>query len=406
MILISCFLAMHFYRWLSATISVLFFTLLVAGNPAAAEATPERFLAIDGKIAEDGTRVELNWSRSTGKKIGEISIQRRTLGETYKASWQNRESLRSFARIYEDESTQSGTAYEYRISRPGKESIETGYWVTGRDLPAQESRGVALLIVDQTLAADLGPHLDRYMLDLIGDGWTVVRHDVPRGNHKNLVSNLKAARELRAWIQSNYYSDSQTPHALVLIGHVPVVKSGHSNPDGHARRPLETDLFYADTNGIWRDNGEGVLSHTAIPSDHIEMQVGRIDFAGLDNSFGDEIGLLKRYFDKNHHWRHGRLGDLRQAYGGNNHLSVETNALRNIVGPKQLTIGGHHDTGTRQPWLFGVDFGSAEYSDYTTTTPIKSVFSINFGSGKLGFSRWNNTMKAMLAQKWYGLATG
>jgi len=34
------------------------------------------------------------------------------------------------------------------------------------------------------------------------------------------------------------------------------------------------------------------------------------------------------------------------------------------------------------------------------------VFSINFGSGKVDFSRRNNTMKAMLAQKWYGLATG
>jgi hypothetical protein len=72
--------------------------------------------------------------------------------------------------------------------------------------------------------------------------------------------------------------------------------------------------------------------------------------------------------------------------------------MRNIVGPNNLTTGSHHDVGTQQPWLFGVDFGNWKYSKYTTVTPIKTVFSINFGSGKLAFSRKNNTMKAMLAQ--------
>ena len=112
-------------------------------------------------------------------------------------------------------------------------------------------------------------------------------------------------------------------------------------------------------------------------NDHIEMPVGRIDFSNLDGAFGDEITLLERYFDKNHHWRHGHLGDLRQAYGDNNSLKGEINALRNIVGPGAITKGGHHDVGTQQPWLFGVDFGSAKYSAYTKTVPIKTIFSIN-----------------------------
>jgi hypothetical protein len=96
---------------------------------------------------------------------------------------------------------------------------------------------------------------------------------------------------------------------------------------------------------------------------------------------------------------------LRQAYGGHEILFVENGALRNIVGPENLVTGGHHDAGTQQPWLFGVDFGSWNYADYTTPASINAVFSINFGSGKLDFSNWNNTMKAMLAQPWYGLVT-
>jgi hypothetical protein len=379
---------------------------LAGANPAAAEPIAQRSLALEGEIAGDGSRVEFDWPRATGSKVGRVEIQRRLLGQTGKQTWRNLESVRSFARVYRDEDVRPGVAYEYRISRPSKERIDTGYWTTGVQVPAVEQRGVALVVVDESIASDLAPRLDRFLLDLAGDGWQVVRHDVPRGSDKDPVANLSAARKIRGWIQDRYNSAFYLDHALVLVGRVPVVRSGKAKPDGHQPRPLETDLFYADTNAIWLDDGQGVLLHNIIPGDHIEMQVGRIDFSGLDDSFGDEISLLRRYFDKNHNWRHGRLGDLRQAYGGSDHLFVEENGLRNIVGAENVVAGGHHDAGTRKPWLLGVDFGSSQYSKYASAEPIEAVFTINFGSGKLDFSKRNNTMKAMLAQPWYCLTTG
>lgn len=379
--------------------------LLLSVGASAAPSKPAS-LALDGRLSGDGNMIELSWPGANGTRVGRVSIQRRTLGQTGKQSWKDHASVRSFARIYRDEEVKPGIAYEYRISRPSKQRIETGYWVTGSNLPAEENRGVALVVVDEQFADQLAPRLDRFMLDLTGDGWTVVRRDTRRGSDEDPVANLKAARELRDWIRDRYHAAHYRPHALILIGRVPVVKSGQSRPDGHAIRALETDLFYADTNAIWLDDGQGMLQHNAIPGDHIEMQVGRIDFSGMGDEFGDEVTLLRRYFDKNHHWRHGRLGDPRQAYGNSSHLFVEIDALRNIVGPENLVSGGHHDAGIRQPWLFGVDFGSAEYETYLSPTPIKAVFSINFGSGKLGFSNRNNRMKAMLAQSWYGLTTG
>jgi hypothetical protein len=371
-------------------------------------ATPPKpaSLALDGRISAGGDLVEFNWPGAKGKKVGRVGIQRRVLGQTGKQSWKDHASVRSFARIYRDEDIQPGIAYEYRISRPSKERIESGYWTTGSNLPAEENRGVALVVVDENFADELAPRLDRFMLDLTGDGWTVVRRDTRRGSDEDPVENLKVARELRDWILDRYHSAHYRPHALILVGRVPVVKSGQSRPDGHGIRALETDLFYADTNAIWLDDGQGVLRHSTIPGDHIEMQVGRIDFSGMGDEFGDEVTLLRRYFDKNHHWRHGRLGDLRQAYGNSNHLFVEIDALRNIVGPENIVSGGHHDAGIRQPWLLGVDFGSAEYESYVSTTPIKAVFSLNFGSGKLDFSRRKNEMKAIMAQHWYVLTTG
>jgi hypothetical protein len=393
----------HSYQQLKEILFYCFLAFFFSGYLGAAEPLPERFLWLDGELVEEGDLVQINWPEKSASKTGPVSIQRRVLGQTDKESWQEIASVKGS--VYLDKQIQPGIPYEYRISRAGKKKTETGYWVTGRELPAEENRGVALVVVDETLARDLAPRLDRFMLDLVGDGWTVIRRDVPRGGGKQSVENLKAARKLRTWIQDRYNSDWLTPHALILIGRIPIVKSGRANPDGHDPRPLETDLFYADTNGVWFDNNKGILRHNTIPSDRIEMQVGRIDFSNLQ-AFGDEISLFRRYFDKNHNWRHGRLGDLRQAYGGNKHLKGETNALRNIVGPDALKKGSHHVAGTQQPWLFGVDFGSWDYKKYIKTAPVKTVFSMNFGSGKLAFSKWNNTLNAMLAQQWYSLATG
>jgi len=194
----------HSYRQLQEILFFCIFAYLFSGSLGAAESLPERFLPLDGKIVEGEAQVEINWPKASGSNIGRVSIQRRILGQTNKESWQSIASIRSFARVYLDKGIQSGVAYEYRISRSSKEMIETGYWATGLNLPAEENRGVALVVVDETLAGDLASHLDRFMLDLTGDGWTVVRHDMPRGDDKDLAANLQAARKLRAWIQGRY----------------------------------------------------------------------------------------------------------------------------------------------------------------------------------------------------------
>ena len=374
-------------------------------SPETAKATPERSLALEGIIIDDANAIEFKWPGASGSKVGRVTIERRFLGQSGKHTWQQIGSIRSFARIFRDTEFRPGIAYEYRVSRPSKERIETGYWTAGTNLESNDKSGIALLVVDETIAGELAARLERFRLDLVGDGWEVIRHDVPRGSDRDPVANLKAARKIRAWIQDRYNSAYYQPHALILVGRIPVVRSGESRPDGHKARPQETDLFYADTNAIWLDDGQGTLLHNSVPSDHIEMQVGRIDFSGLGTEFGDEITQLKRYLDKNHHWRQGSLGDLRQAYGGSDHLFVEQNALRNIVGPGDFVPGGHHDAGTRQPWLLGVDFGGSKYEKYTGL-PTRAVFTINFGSGKLNFSQRKNEMKALLAQPWYALSTG
>ena len=175
---------MHSYRQPQEILFFCFFAFLFSWNLGAAKSLPERFLALDGDIVEGEAQIEISWPKAIGSNIGRISIQRRILDQTSKESWQSIASIRSFARVYLDKEIRSGVAYEYRISRPSKEQIETGYWVTGLDLPAQENKGVVLLVVDETLTGDLAPRLNRFMLDLIGDGWTVNRHVVSRGDDR------------------------------------------------------------------------------------------------------------------------------------------------------------------------------------------------------------------------------
>jgi len=183
---------------------------------------------------------------------------------------------------------------------------------------------------------------------------------------------------------------------LILVGHVPIVRSGRAAPDGHKAVSHATDLFYADLGRRWpelsREVEPGVLRYNTLPDLQIDMTVGRIDFEPVARKKPTrELGLLRGYFDKNHHWRNGRLGDLRNAYGQNKNVLAETYALRNLVGPRAVRKGGHHDVGETQPWLFGVDFGDhkgANYAGYAN----KAVFAINFGSHKHKFDRAGNPM--------------
>ena len=300
-----------------------------------------------------------------------------------------------------------GVAYEYQVARTARDILDVGYWVTGVELPAQAQRGKVYLLVDDTVADDIAPRLERFVRDLTGDGWQVFRKRVPRGNDRAPLDNLKIALTSKQWLNTHYLEDPRGQHAVVLVGHVPIIKTGQAAPDGHTPEPHASDLFYADMNGRWTATPAGQLLDNQVPGNFIEMQIGRIDFSPVSNGKrASEIQLLNAYFDKNHHWRTGMLGDLREAYGQSEYLGVERAGLDNIVGPKAVTRGGHHDAGEQKPWLWGVDFGDWNGDVYAQKYANKAVFAINFGSGKQKINNRFNPMTALLAQPWYPLAVG
>ena len=90
--------------------------------------------------------------------------------------------LGTSATNYTDTNVLVGTGYEYRISKTDNSFGGEGYIYCGIQMPLVESRGKVVLIVDNTYSSNLVMELERLESDLMGDGWTVIRHDVARTN--------------------------------------------------------------------------------------------------------------------------------------------------------------------------------------------------------------------------------
>lgn len=381
--------------------------MIIGVVQTSAQTSQEAHLPLDGWISEDGRNVHLTWTDTPRAHRGRIEVSRRPYGAVGGATWrpitvQDRPGLHVV-----DTSTQAGQAYEYRLVRTAQDILDVGYWLTGRNIPVVETRGIVHVVVDQTIAEPLQLYLSRFRRDLNGDGWRVKSYLAPRHVSQKPQVNLRGFLAIKNQLQAVYAAEPSANHVLILVGHLPMIRSGKANPDGHQAVSITTDLLYGDLDGRWRVSPDGEVLENQLPSDAIEMQVGRIDFATVsEGNRAHEEHLLRSYFDKNHNWRHARLGDLRQGYGQDKNLIGEKYALRNIIGPRAISRGGHHDLGEQHPWLWGVDFGHHNGRDYPERYENKAIFALNFGSHKHKIATAHNAMTALLAQPWYPLAVG
>ncbi|MEM1150191.1 MAG: hypothetical protein AAGI03_06490 [Pseudomonadota bacterium] len=385
--------------------------LLMGGISTSAQTLPEQPLPLDGAISADGREVTLDWSDTPRAHRGVVEISRRQLGETGPETWRPIAPKIGPGMRAMDTTTEPGIAYEYRVLRlkagAGDAVLDAGYWTTGRQIPAVERPGHVYLILDQTLAPALAAHLRRFRADLTGQGWTTHALSVPREKTGTLQDDLQTVFRTKQVLAQAFKAAPHDRHVVILVGRVPLLRSGQAAPDGHESVPHPTDLIYGDVDGRWRIDTEGNLLDTRVPSDFIEMQVGRIDFYRVSQDNPEmELRLLRAYFDKVHHWRMGWLGDPREAYGQDESLVGEIYGLRNIVGPEAVSEGGHHDIGEQKHWLWGVDFGDSKGENYLSDHTNKATFVINFGSSKQKIGRHMNAMVAHLAQPFYPLTVG
>lgn len=352
-------------------------------------------------------------------------------------AWTSLASLAGSVTSYTDSTAQVGQTYEYQVQRTasgvGGQYVGVGFLQGGIDLPLVESRGKIVLVVDGTFAADLVGELNRLTLDLVGDGWQVIRHDVARTATSASVKNL---------IKTDYNAAPTQVKAVMLFGHVPVPYSGNLMPDGHPEHKgaWPADLSYGDVDGTYTDNtvsttsaarienrnvpGDVKFDTSTVPSANgkleVELAVGRVDLANLPSFPQPEKELLRNYLNKDHVYRHGwmnvqKRGIIDDNFGMATGEAFAANGWRNfpaLVGSNATGTGDWMET-TQSSALFAYGCGGGSYGSVggvaiTTDFAVKNlkiVFHLMVGSYFGDWDSADNVLRAPLAGGTHGLAS-
>ena len=318
-----------------------------------------------------------------------------------------------------------GMTYEYRVYKFAGSYTGNGYVYAGIEAPAIENRGTVILLVDSSYSIPLESRLNRLMLDLTGDGWKIIRHDVP-GNAKVL--------DVKALIINDYNADS-TVKAVFILGHITVPYSGNLNPDAHNNHigAWAADTYYGDINGNWTDQsvnntsasrtanhnvpGDGKFDQSLIPSD-LELAIGRVDLINMPQFAESDTVLLQRYLDKDHDFRHKVITAQERGIVDDNFASFQEgfagNGWRNFAaffGYQNVSADDYFGTLANDAHLWAYGCGAGSYTScggvgntaQFASDTVMAVFNMLFGSYFGDWDSDNNFLRAPLASQTHAL---
>lgn len=348
---------------------------------------------------------------------------------------------------YVDSNVVAGGAWEYQVCRTTPSYSSYGYIYAGVEVPLVEFRGKVILVVDSSLASSLTTELARLEQDLTGDGWTVLRHDVPRMAvpPAATTTNVWAARSnelasVKALIRADYNADPGNVRTVFLLGHLPVPYSGDLGPDGHPEHTgaWPADAYYANLAGAWTDSsrwdqgasdtrnwnvpGDGKLDPSWLPSD-VDLQIGRVDLANLPAFAAGETNLVRQYLNKNHRFRHKVTWAERRGWIDDNFgvsgagAPVAVNGWRNFApffGASNVFAGPDwFGTLATNSYLWGYGCGAGTFTtcsgvgstaNFAASDP-RVVFTMFFGSYFGDWDSENNFLRAALGTPNYTLTS-
>ena len=323
----------------SGKINALLDHVVIYNIPGVLQTNPWVYSAI---ARTDPPSLNIVWPGATNLLV---DIKRRKLGE---ADWQWISP--AVGTNFVDGDVVPGERYEYNLNAGFLHFTGVpepfGHPLTASVLgSAMEKRGKLILLVDETLAAGIEPEAGGFITNLVGDGWTVLRANMPRqvddySSTAAFATNwFNITNRIAPFIRSNYSRFPDEIKHLLIVGHVTIPYAGDQADDGHWTPPgpsnplgshqgaWASDLYYSDMDGIWRDTkmvnwsafpenwnspGDGKLDEDYIPANsegdaRAEITVARIDFSRLPAFSQNETELLKRYLQKNHRYRHKEL---------------------------------------------------------------------------------------------------
>ncbi len=397
-------------------------SLAMAGQLLRADATWIYSVQLDARVETSPAKITLRWQPDT-YGANSYTVYRKGINDN---QWGRGIALPGSATNYVDADVEVGAAYEYQVVKAGSLGYTGyGYIFAGVERFFTENRGKVILMVDNTVADDLAQELNRLHWDLVGDGWSVVRRNVSRSDSPAAVKNV---------ITAEYRADPGNVRAVFLFGHVPILRCGNLNADGHQARPMPADAYYGDMDGTW-DNPD------YLPSD-VELMVGRVDLANMPGKdapapWPNETELLRNYLNKDHRWRHKQLDVPSRALVGNRFGDRDGEAFaasgfRNfppLVGWENMFASNDQDGAPEDQrwssmlaanpflWAYGCGGGSytsmsgmgthGAYGDVTSYDIVgqdaKAVFFMMFGSWLGEWDSPDNIMRAALATPSLGL---
>jgi hypothetical protein len=300
-----------------------------------------------------------------------------------------------------------------------------GHIYVGIRCPAPEQWGTVLLLVDASVADSLVAELERLELDMIRDGYRVCRRDIADGTLVPAIKDL---------IVAECQSDP-TITTLFLFGNIAVPYSGNvRGVHTDHRGAWPADVYYGEFDGPWTDStvnnttasrpenhnvpGDGKFDQTFLPSD-ADLQIGRVDLSRLPAFTDSEVGLLRRYLDKDHAFRTGEVDVPRRGLIDDN-VGEGYGTAYACTGWRNFTAMFGSPATREHPWLptleengylcaYGCGGGTysscggvATTTDFATLT-VQTVFTMLMGSYFGDWDSQNNLMRAALGSAGYPL---
>ncbi len=396
----------------------------VISQPREITETSEHCFFVRTEIDSIHNRIVISWDADTNAV--QYFIKRKlksdaTFGDDYYAIF-DAENLQ-----FIDSNVSIGNSYEYGLEKWCGHYSAWNYINAGWSNEIIDERGRILLLIDTTLASHLAYEIERFTLDLIGDGWLPILKFVPRS--ENFSSELVELN--KSIILNEFSSNPDSLRAVVLIGRVAVPYSGNFTIDGH--RPdhegaWPADIYYSVLKGNWTDSianntgaaqarqhnipFDGIFDNSYIPEDVI-LEIGRIDLFNLPAFEESEVELLRNYFNKNHNYRHSIvrfpqkavIDDKFKMYSKEAFASSAWMNFSALFGKENIDTASirYHLLDNSYLFSYGCNSGSRNscylvgYTDEFTHNPPLSAFYIAFGSyfGDMDFE--DNLLKAALA---------
>jgi hypothetical protein len=402
-------------------------TLLLCGSDLYAQIAKTQVVRAGARANADGT-FTLYWPQESYS--GTWQIYRKTDIESQ--DWgQMLASVPGNQSSWTETSVSRGAAAEYLIVKvnASNQSEAVGYVWAGNQASEILGKGGLILLVDSNYLLPLQAEIARLVNQLTAEGWLVSRLAAGR---------TEKAAAVKARIRQEYERRNGKVQTLYILGHVPVPYSGdYSNqnippPDGHGEGAgnhtgaWPADCYYGDMDGEWFDTevnrtsgstsrlhnvpGDGKFDQTKLPSD-VELEVGRVDLFDMPAFTRNDTLLVKKYLDRSHLWRTGRLNSVDRAIIDNNFgsLNLASTGYHNFATmfPND-SVYDNRDYFTEmrvRPFLWSYGCGAGSYTSCSgvgntnnfAADSLQSIFTILAGSY---FGDWdvsNNLLRAPLA---------